>query len=333
MLEKVKPVLDTSYKPYVSDGNQEEDKEPEFFRADEGQLVLKKVAAFYNKVPMACKPVSEQDLNLTTLTKPAQKCIPDIKHIILLKLMHESGDYKAAAAIVGVNSKYASKTFHKFINTGCVLAAEKSLRVSTMLTKEHKWAIHQWITQDCHLKLENTQDMVKSTFGVEALISFYYCLLKRMCFSWKNLGVSPYNRNSPTNIKTQKKYAEAYTALKAKRTVKFYFIEKSAFASSMRNGYGYVPKGSNNEMAWRAAVCATAYLMVALLGPKGVDVTVSSIIPGIVRPSKMAQKAGKPVSKLTKLTDLNQTVNQKWVTAAPVCQLKPAPPCKLTLVN
>ncbi|KAJ9082654.1 hypothetical protein DSO57_1002600 [Entomophthora muscae] len=62
-------------------------------------------------------------------------------------------------------------------------------------------------------------------------------------------------------------------------------------------------------------------------------VTVSSIMPGIVRPSKKAQKARKPVSKLTKLTDLNQTVNQKWVTAAPVCQLKPAPPCKLTLIN
>ncbi|KAJ9084877.1 hypothetical protein DSO57_1019517 [Entomophthora muscae] len=40
MLEKVKPVLDTSYKPYVSDGNQEEDKEPEFFRTDKGQLVV-----------------------------------------------------------------------------------------------------------------------------------------------------------------------------------------------------------------------------------------------------------------------------------------------------
>ncbi|KAJ9072719.1 hypothetical protein DSO57_1024340 [Entomophthora muscae] len=64
-----------------------------------------------------------------------------------------------------------------------------------------------------------------------------------------------------------------------------------------------------------------------------VDVTLSSIMPGIVRPSKKAQKAGKPVSKLTKLTDLNQTVDQKWVTAAPVCQLKPAPPCKMTLIN
>ncbi|KAJ9054691.1 hypothetical protein DSO57_1011481 [Entomophthora muscae] len=88
-------------------------------------------------------PVSEQDPNSTTPTKPTQKRIPDIKHIILLKLMRESGDYKTAAAIAGVDPKYTSKTFYKFINNGQVLAAEKSLRVSTMLTKKHKWAIHQ----------------------------------------------------------------------------------------------------------------------------------------------------------------------------------------------
>ncbi|KAJ9056850.1 hypothetical protein DSO57_1028670 [Entomophthora muscae] len=49
ILEKVKLVLDTSYEPYASNGNQEEDKKPEFYRTDERQLVLKKVAAFYNK--------------------------------------------------------------------------------------------------------------------------------------------------------------------------------------------------------------------------------------------------------------------------------------------
>ncbi|KAJ9052803.1 hypothetical protein DSO57_1030585 [Entomophthora muscae] len=59
MLEKVKPVLDTSYKTYVSDGNQEEDKEPKLYQTNEGHLVLKKVTAFYNKVPMPCKPVPE----------------------------------------------------------------------------------------------------------------------------------------------------------------------------------------------------------------------------------------------------------------------------------
>ncbi|KAJ9085682.1 hypothetical protein DSO57_1011603 [Entomophthora muscae] len=111
MLKKVKPVLDTSYKPYVSDGNQEEDTEPEFYRTDEEQLVLKKVAAFYNKVPMPCKPVPDQDPNSTTPTKPSQKRIPDIEHIILLKIMQESGDYKAATALVGVDLKYTSKTF------------------------------------------------------------------------------------------------------------------------------------------------------------------------------------------------------------------------------
>ncbi|KAJ9070980.1 hypothetical protein DSO57_1001754 [Entomophthora muscae] len=36
---------------------------------------------------------------------------------------------------------------------------------------------------------------------------------------------------------------------------------------------------------------------------KTTAVTVGSIMPGIVRPSKKAQKARKPVSKLTKLTD------------------------------
>ncbi|KAJ9064332.1 hypothetical protein DSO57_1031853 [Entomophthora muscae] len=40
-------------------------------------------------------------------------------------------------------------------------------------------------------------------------------------------------------------------------------------------------------------------------------VTVGSIMPGIVRPSKKARKAGKPVLKLTELTDLNQTIDQK----------------------
>ncbi|KAJ9071440.1 hypothetical protein DSO57_1036850 [Entomophthora muscae] len=52
--------------------------------------------------------------------------------------MQEAGDYKAAAALTGVDTKYTFKTFNKFINTGYVLAAEKPLRVSTMLTKEHK---------------------------------------------------------------------------------------------------------------------------------------------------------------------------------------------------
>ncbi|KAJ9053152.1 hypothetical protein DSO57_1027159 [Entomophthora muscae] len=92
--------------------------------------------------------------------------------------------------------------------------------------------------------------MIKSTFGVEASISFYYHLLKKISFSWKKLRVSPYNQNSPNNIETRKNYAEAYTALKAKGTVKFYYIDESAFSLSMRNAYGYVPKGSNDEMAW-----------------------------------------------------------------------------------
>ncbi|KAJ9061975.1 hypothetical protein DSO57_1015400 [Entomophthora muscae] len=129
MMEKVKPVLNTIYKPYISDGNQEDSNKPKFYRTTEGKLVLKKVAVFYTKVPMPCKPVTNQDPGSSELTKPAQKRIPNIKRIILLKLMQESGDYKEAAALVWVDPKYASKTFNTFIETGQVLAAEKSLCV------------------------------------------------------------------------------------------------------------------------------------------------------------------------------------------------------------
>ncbi|KAJ9050988.1 hypothetical protein DSO57_1009072 [Entomophthora muscae] len=68
-------------------------------------------------VPMPCKPTTNQYLGLPELTKPTQKCISDIKCIILIRLMQESGDYKEAAALVGVDPKYASKVYNTIINT------------------------------------------------------------------------------------------------------------------------------------------------------------------------------------------------------------------------
>ncbi|KAJ9056915.1 hypothetical protein DSO57_1027767 [Entomophthora muscae] len=43
MLEKTKPVLDTSCKCYVSDGNQEDVKETKYFQTEDGQQVLNNV--------------------------------------------------------------------------------------------------------------------------------------------------------------------------------------------------------------------------------------------------------------------------------------------------
>ncbi|KAJ9064658.1 hypothetical protein DSO57_1028107 [Entomophthora muscae] len=58
-------------------------------------------------------------LNLGALVhQPAQRHIPDIKRIILLQLTRESGNYKEATALVGMDPKYTSKTFNTFINTG-----------------------------------------------------------------------------------------------------------------------------------------------------------------------------------------------------------------------
>ncbi|KAJ9052377.1 hypothetical protein DSO57_1034885 [Entomophthora muscae] len=68
-MEKVKPVIDTSYKPHISDSNQEDNGKPKFYRTTEGQLVLKKAAVFYNKVLMHYVPVPEQDPSLTKPTK------------------------------------------------------------------------------------------------------------------------------------------------------------------------------------------------------------------------------------------------------------------------
>ncbi|KAJ9063140.1 hypothetical protein DSO57_1003272 [Entomophthora muscae] len=63
------------------------------------------------------------------------------------------------------------------------------------------------------------------------------------------------------------------------------------------------------------------------------SVMVVSIMPDITCYNCKAWKSGKPLSKLTKLRDLKQTVDQKWVAAAPVCHLDLITPCKLTLIK
>ncbi|KAJ9073792.1 hypothetical protein DSO57_1012780 [Entomophthora muscae] len=83
MIEKVNPVIDTSYEPYVSDGNQENNNELKFFQTMNGQQVLKKVDAFYTKVPMPCIPGPEQDPDSTTTSKASWKHILNITRIIL----------------------------------------------------------------------------------------------------------------------------------------------------------------------------------------------------------------------------------------------------------
>ncbi|KAJ9075045.1 hypothetical protein DSO57_1000329 [Entomophthora muscae] len=83
MIEKVNPVLDTSYEPYISDGNQENNNELKFFQTVDGQQALKKVDVFYTKVPMPCIPGSEKDPDSTTPSKASWKHIINIMHIIL----------------------------------------------------------------------------------------------------------------------------------------------------------------------------------------------------------------------------------------------------------
>ncbi|KAJ9057547.1 hypothetical protein DSO57_1021754 [Entomophthora muscae] len=53
IMEKVKPVLDTTCKPYVSDNKgQDDNKQPKYFQTIGGQQVLKKFSVFYKNVPI-----------------------------------------------------------------------------------------------------------------------------------------------------------------------------------------------------------------------------------------------------------------------------------------
>ena len=127
----------------------------------------------------------------------------------------------------------------------------------TSPTKKYKWAIRQWINWDCHLELGNIKTMLKSSFGIEASISYFYQVVSSFWFLWKKLGVSPYNRNSPKNIETWRKYAEVYIFLKAHENVWFFYIDESPFTLSLHNSYDYVENGIRNGVSHRASVCAT----------------------------------------------------------------------------
>ncbi|KAJ9085664.1 hypothetical protein DSO57_1011813 [Entomophthora muscae] len=102
-MEKVKPVLDTTYKPYVSAyKGQDDNKQPQYFQTTDCKQVLKKVAEFYNK-PTESVPASK---------KPKYHVIPDATHKTFNILMEETPDYKKATADF-FNSKKNPKNLKK----------------------------------------------------------------------------------------------------------------------------------------------------------------------------------------------------------------------------
>ncbi|KAJ9072910.1 hypothetical protein DSO57_1022239 [Entomophthora muscae] len=86
--ESAKPVFDTTYEPYMSDGKgKDNDKEPKFYQTTDGQKVLKKVAAFYSQVPMPCVVAEPAEL-LPSTKKPKYHIISNVMNdfsILVLK--------------------------------------------------------------------------------------------------------------------------------------------------------------------------------------------------------------------------------------------------------
>ncbi|KAJ9053165.1 hypothetical protein DSO57_1026928 [Entomophthora muscae] len=87
LLEKVKPVLETMYEPYMSDSNEgENDKLPQYYHTIKGQKELKRVAAFYSQVLMLCF-VPNPNESLPASKKAKYHVIPNSTCKTFIRLM------------------------------------------------------------------------------------------------------------------------------------------------------------------------------------------------------------------------------------------------------
>ncbi|KAJ9065892.1 hypothetical protein DSO57_1015125 [Entomophthora muscae] len=89
MMEKVKSMIDTTYKPYMSDNKGEGDnKEPQSFQTTKGEKVLKKFAVFCSQVPMPCV-VPKSNESIPTAKNSKYHVIPNATYVIFARLMKE----------------------------------------------------------------------------------------------------------------------------------------------------------------------------------------------------------------------------------------------------
>ncbi|KAJ9054457.1 hypothetical protein DSO57_1014296 [Entomophthora muscae] len=161
------------------------------------------------------------------------------------------------------------------------------------------------------------------------VLGFPWCQESKLQFKWDTNSVTLHSHKQPTTVPLKKPYHQVpknFTAY-----LNSLLLVGNPAPDSIPEEIQDLKEVFSEELCSVLPERRPSDLRIDLI--PGSSVTVDSIMPDIVRPSKKAWKAVKPISKLTKLTDLNQTVDQKWVTAAPVCQLKPAPPFKLTLIN
>ena len=160
-------------------------------------------------------------------------------------------------------------------NTRMVGFVEPKKRASypdCLIGKEQKWAIRHWIGQDPFVQLSGLKERLLIAFGIKISISHLYQIVRGLRFSHKKIGVSPFARNHPSNVKTRMNYAAVLMELKELSNAKFFYIDESSFSSSMRHNYGFGATGDKDCNAQRPAVRSQAFSMIALLAPHGIDV-------------------------------------------------------------
>ena len=96
--------------------------------------------------------------------------------------------------------------------------------------------------------------MLNTVFGFGVSVSYVYRTVRNLNFSWRKLGVSPFNRNSVTNFALQSKYAQCFDDLKELSGCRFFFVDESSFTDSLRKERGYVVRGSKDGVAERRSV-------------------------------------------------------------------------------
>ena len=268
LLQAGRRVFNTDFEPYVSSGDEEEATEPEFFRTSEGLRVSRKMRKFYTDVPV---PVQDLAPSVAASGEIKRSKHPIGTREMACMMMANKNSLAHTAATLGIPKSTVHDYYKTYCNTGRSHKIERKKPHVDLLSKEHKWAIRKWLKRDPFLELGNIKTMLKSAFGVNVSVSYVYRIVRDMKFSWRKLGVSPYNRNSPANIELRGKYDECFQDLKELGNCTFFFVYESSFGPHLRNERGYVTKGSKDAVAERRSVRAQAYSMVALLGPKGLD--------------------------------------------------------------
>ena len=108
--------------------------------------------------------------------------------------MLQAGYQKAGvSSLLGITPATLARHWLTYKKFGIIKYLPRFTRLICLLSKEHRWAIQQWITQDAQLALANVRVMLEVAFQIEVSTSTVYRAIRKMNFTWKKMGISPFN--------------------------------------------------------------------------------------------------------------------------------------------